>query len=110
MEALDDLAAGQLFIGVPEAAALLGCDERTIRRALAKGEIPGQRLGARWAIPSVWLRQQAGLPEPAEAEPLDIDEVASRVASEVVARLSEVLAAARAAREGTQASGGAEPA
>jgi len=89
----DDLAAGQLFIGIPETALLLNRDERTVRRAVERGEIPGQKFGARWSIPTSWIRQQAGLPEaaPAAVTP-DLDALASRVAGRVVARLARLLA------------------
>ena len=93
---LDDLAAGQLFIGIPETALLLNRDERTIRRAVERGEIPGQKFGARWSIPTAWVRQQAGITEgaPAAVAP-GMDELAGVIADKVVARLAEVLAAAQ---------------
>lgn len=51
----------RLFIGAPEAARLLGLDQRTIRRALEKGEVPGFRVGVAWRIPTAWVRAQAGI-------------------------------------------------
>lgn len=56
-EALGD----SLFASVPETAAVLRTDERTLRRALEAGEIPGVRVGQRWKIPTAWLRSAAGL-------------------------------------------------
>ncbi len=40
-------------ITVSEIARLLGVDERTVRRMLAAGEIPGARAGSRghWIVP-----------------------------------------------------------
>ena len=89
---LDDLAAGQLFIGIPETALLLNRDERTIRRAVEKGEIPGQKFGARWSVPVAWIRQQAGITEPAAA--VTPDALADQVAARVLARLARLLAQA----------------
>jgi excisionase family DNA binding protein len=57
----DGLPAGRLFAKVPEAAELLRMDERTVRRALVAGQIPGFRVGATWRVPVAWLREQAGL-------------------------------------------------
>jgi excisionase family DNA binding protein len=48
------------FASVPEAAAFLGVDVRTVRRAIGAGEIPATRVGAAWRVPASWLRQQAG--------------------------------------------------
>jgi excisionase family DNA binding protein len=50
---------GKLFAEVPEAAAILRYDPRTVRRALEAGDIPGVRVGGRWRIPVSWLREQA---------------------------------------------------
>lgn len=59
-QALDRLA-GKLFATVTEASAILGYDKqgRTVRAAIAAGEIPGVRAGATWRIPVAWLRAQA---------------------------------------------------
>ena len=84
---LNDLA-GQVFASVPDVASIIGRDERTVRRALEAGKIPGQKVGSRWAIPVAWLRQQAGAPEP----PPDPGELADQVADRVVARLARLLA------------------
>lgn len=46
------------FFSVPEAARLIGCDERTLRKACAAGQVPGTRLGAKWLVPTAWLRRQ----------------------------------------------------
>jgi Helix-turn-helix domain len=101
---LDGLA-GKLFASTPEVADILGRDERTIRKAAESGLIPGKKIGARWAIPTAWLRQQAGLaePPPATAAP-DPDELADQVAARVLARLARVLAqGAAAASDGPEA-------
>jgi excisionase family DNA binding protein len=57
----DGLPPGRLFATAPETAQLFRSDERTIRRALERGEIPGFRVGQHWRVPVAWLRQQAGL-------------------------------------------------
>ncbi len=38
------------FIGVPEAAAVAGVDETTIKRWLHRGTLPGVKLGKLWRI------------------------------------------------------------
>jgi hypothetical protein len=91
---LDDLS-GKIFASVPEVADIIGRDERTVRKCAESGLIPGQKIGANWAIPVSWIREQAGLAglPPAAMAP-DPDELADRVADRVVARLAEVLAQA----------------
>jgi excisionase family DNA binding protein len=59
--AVASMFGGKLFADVPEAAAILRYDPRTVRRALEAGDIPGLRAGGRWRIPTSWLRTQAGL-------------------------------------------------
>jgi hypothetical protein len=62
--ALENLA----FFTVPQAAQLLGCDERTLRKACARwaaGDtegVPGTRVGVTWRIPTSWLRDQVTPP------------------------------------------------
>lgn len=51
---------GRLFATVPEAAAILRYDVRTVRRAIAAGEIPAVRAGSTYRISVAWLREQAG--------------------------------------------------
>jgi excisionase family DNA binding protein len=51
---LDDRA----FFSIPEAARLLGADDRTVRKAVAAGSIPATRLGCKWFVPTSWLREQ----------------------------------------------------
>jgi excisionase family DNA binding protein len=55
------LPADWLFATVPEAVPLLRMDERTIRAACARGEIPAVRIGLQWRIPMSWMRRAAGL-------------------------------------------------
>ena len=107
---LDDLAAGQLFIGIPETALLLNRDERTIRRAVEKGAIPGQKFGARWSVPTSWVREQAGITGPATASvTFDSAALAAEIAARVTAALAdEVVARLLAGRAGV--SDGAETA
>ena len=59
--ALDNAA----FLTVPQAARLLGCDERTVRKSIQreKDPIPATRVGAQWRVPTWWLRQQVKPPE-----------------------------------------------
>jgi excisionase family DNA binding protein len=54
--------AGRVFATVPEAAAILRYDVRTVRRGIAAGDIPAIRVGATNRIPVSWLREQAGTP------------------------------------------------
>ena len=93
MTTWDDVA-GKLFASVPEVAAIIGRDERTVRKAAEKGEIPAKKVGANWMIPVSWLREQAGVTEAAAVVTPDPDALADRVAGRVVARLAEVLAQA----------------
>jgi len=80
---LSDLA-GQVFADVPDVARVLGRDQRTVRRGIEAGKIPGQKVGSRWVVPVSWLRQQAGEPEPSP----DMDALADQVAARVLARLA----------------------
>jgi excisionase family DNA binding protein len=57
---LDEILDG-LFADVPETAAVLRYDARTVRRAIEAGEIPAVRAGERWRVPTAWLREQARL-------------------------------------------------
>jgi hypothetical protein len=62
-QARDVLASldGKLFASVPEAATVLRSDPRSVRRAIAAGDIPAQSVGPRKLVPVLWLRQAAGL-------------------------------------------------
>jgi excisionase family DNA binding protein len=51
----------RLFVSPQEVAGALGMDERTVRRAVAAGLIPGFKVGVCWRIPASWLRGAAGL-------------------------------------------------
>jgi excisionase family DNA binding protein len=88
MTTLSDLA-GQAFCDVPDAASVLGRDERTVRRGIEAGKIPATKIGSKWAVPTAWLREQAGVAEAPQAPAgRDLDELADRVADRVVARLA----------------------
>lgn len=50
----------RLFVNSVEAAEILGIDERTVRRAIAVGDIPGLRVGRAFRVPTAFLRQAAG--------------------------------------------------
>jgi hypothetical protein len=54
---LDD----KLFASVPEVAVVLRSDPRSVRRAIAAGDIPSTPVGPRKLVPVTWLRQAAGL-------------------------------------------------
>lgn len=56
---LDDLE-GRNFATVPEAAKVLRYDIRTVRSAIAAGDIPAVRAGRAYRIPTAWLRSVAG--------------------------------------------------
>ena len=88
MTTLSDLA-GQAFCDVPDAASVLGRDERTVRRGIEAGKISATKIGSKWAIPTAWIREQAGLAEPPSAAAVpDLDALADRVADRVVTRLA----------------------
>jgi len=40
-----------LFLSLPRAADVIGCDVRRIRDAVEKGQLPARRIGARLMIP-----------------------------------------------------------
>lgn len=71
-------------------ALMMEADARSGSTPHQNGEIPARKVGARWAIPTAWLREQAGAPEPSP----DVDELADQVAARVVARLARLLAQA----------------
>jgi hypothetical protein len=52
---------GQPFASVPEAAAVLRSDARSVRRAIEAGAIPAVPVGPRKLVPVKWLREAAGL-------------------------------------------------
>jgi excisionase family DNA binding protein len=47
------------FVSASEAAAILGVDPRTVRRAIAAGDIPATRVGAAIRVPVAWLKARA---------------------------------------------------
>jgi excisionase family DNA binding protein len=87
---LDDLG-DRIFAYVPEVADITGLDERTIRKAAAAGEIPAHRIGAKWMIPTAWLREQAGQPVHTPAVAPDLGELADLLADRVLARLARLF-------------------
>jgi excisionase family DNA binding protein len=61
---LDELRAvvgDHLFTTVPVVAKLLDLDERTVRRGIERGELPGFRVGSTIRIPVAELARLAGL-------------------------------------------------
>jgi excisionase family DNA binding protein len=87
MTALDDLG-DRLFADVPQAARILGLDERTVRKAAAAGEIPAEKIGAKWMIRAAWLRDQAGTAPPVMP---DLDELAERMAERFFTRFARLF-------------------
>lgn len=51
---------GRLFATVPEVAAILRWDPRTVRRHIHEGKIPAIRGDNAYRVPVSWLRAQAG--------------------------------------------------
>jgi excisionase family DNA binding protein len=87
---LEDLG-DRLFVSVPEAATIRGCDARTIRKAAEAGEIPASRAGVKWLIPVQWLREQAGMStSPATAE-VDYDRLAELVTDRLFDRFTAIF-------------------
>lgn len=87
---LDNLD-GLLFADVAQVASIFGCDERTVRKAAAAGEIPASRIGNKWMIPTAWLRQRAGVISAPEAAAPDLDELVDRLADRVFARFARLF-------------------
>lgn len=58
---------GRLFATVPEVARVLRYDERTVRRAIAAGQIPAVVAGVTHRVPVAWIRAQALLVSPSSA-------------------------------------------
>ena len=61
---LDELRAAignRLFTTVPVVAQLLDLDERTVRRGIERGELPGIRIGSSIRIPVAEVLRLAGL-------------------------------------------------
>jgi hypothetical protein len=89
---LDDLG-DKLFASTTEAGAILGgTDPRTIRRAIAAGEIPGRRIGNKLMIPVAWLREQVLTAAPESSQPtIDLNGLADCVADRVFARIARAF-------------------
>lgn len=49
----------KVLLSVQEAAAATGLDEKTVRSAVGRGEIPGMRIGRLIKIPRWWVERQA---------------------------------------------------
>lgn len=48
----------KVFLSVHEAAEATGLNVKTVRAAIERGEIPGQRIGRLFKIPRWWVDQQ----------------------------------------------------
>jgi len=52
---------GQLFATTTEAALIIRCDARTLRKAILSGEVPAVRAGNTFRVPVAWLHKQVRL-------------------------------------------------
>lgn len=65
-EVSDDKKIEKVLFGVPEVAAAISMDVKSVRKACEAGQIPGQRIGRVWKIPAWWILQQRdGVPQQA---------------------------------------------
>jgi excisionase family DNA binding protein len=60
-KAEQDELLSRLFVSVADTARLMGVDHRTIRRAIADGDIPAVKIRGRIRIRVSWIKQQAGI-------------------------------------------------
>ncbi len=49
---------GKLFATTTEAALIIRCDARTLRKAILSGEVPAVQAGNTFRIPVAWLHKQ----------------------------------------------------
>ena len=61
--------AGRIVLTTAEVGAVLGCDGRTVRRAIEAGQVPAVRVGRRLCVPAAWLRERAMLVTPVPTDP-----------------------------------------
>ena len=87
---LEDLG-DRLFASAPEAAAILGCDARTIRTAAEAGKIPASKAGIKWLIPVQWLRNQTVLSIAPAAPEVDYDRLAALVTDRLFDRFAAIF-------------------
>lgn len=57
-DSAENKGKGPVLIGLIPAAAEIGADPKTVRKACEDGTIPGIRLGRCWRIPRWWLERQ----------------------------------------------------
>ena len=88
---LDELG-DRLFATVPQAASILERDPRTIRKAAEAGDIPACRAGAKWLIPTNWIRAEAGLSTVQSSGQIDYDKLTDLVNRQANAQLAAVFA------------------
>lgn len=81
----------RLFATAPEAAAILGCDARTLRADIEAGAIPARKAGVRWLIPVQWLREQAGISTSSVSAEVDYDHLADLVTERLFGRFAAVF-------------------
>lgn len=83
------LLGRRLHVEAHEAAALLQMDERTIRNAVAAGQLRGLKVGNRTLVATTPLRRDLGLDLGLDLEPPEPSE--EELPEEVVAALAEVV-------------------
>jgi excisionase family DNA binding protein len=66
LEELRTIVGDHLFTTVPKVAQLLDLDERSVRRGIQRGELPGIQIGSTIRIPVAELLRLAGLEEDRE--------------------------------------------
>ncbi len=49
-------------LSVAEAARVIGIDQRTLRRAIASGEVPGTRVRHKVLVPVSWIESVIAAP------------------------------------------------
>lgn len=49
----------KVLFSVQETAEATGLDVKTVRAAIERGEIPGQRIGRLFKVPAWWINEQA---------------------------------------------------
>ena len=76
-----DELRGRLFVTVSEAAQVLLCDERTVRRAIEAGDIPAVKVSGVTRIRAAALLTMAGIEAAAEETPVRPTPLPSRTRS-----------------------------
>ena len=61
----------QAYVGVKEAASIIGNDEKTVLRRCVSGDIPSLKIGKRYRIPLSWLERRGATPSKITAAELE---------------------------------------